>query len=75
MATFRFDGDVDLGPDDELLIGDDIRRGNVVYFDRVDDHKVVMRTLAEADLASFPSGAYRAERCDPDCAPKFTRLK
>ncbi len=75
MTTFQFDGDVDLGPDDELLIGDDIRRGNVVYFDRVDDHKVVMRTLAEADLASFPGRAYRAERGDPDCALKFTRLK
>ncbi len=75
MMDLQFDGEVDLGPDDELLIGDDIRHGGIVYFDRVDDRKVVMRTLAEEDLDSFSGKAYRAERGDQPGTVKFTQLK
>lgn len=75
MTSFHFEGDVDLEPDDELLIGDGIRCGSIVYFARVGGHKVVVRTLADADPASFRDRAYRTERGDPAYAPRFTRSK
>lgn len=75
MATFQFDGEVDLGPDDELLIVDDVRGRDIVYFDRTDDHEIVLRTLPEANLASFSGRAYRVGRGDPPYMFKFTQLK
>lgn len=75
MTTFQFDGEVDLGPDDELLIVDDVRGRDIVYFDRIGDHKVVLRTLPEANLASFSGKAYRVGRGDPPYMFKFTQLK
>lgn len=51
MTPSWFDGEVDLGPDDEFLIGDCVRRGDVAYFNRGDDYEALMRTLAEADRA------------------------
>jgi len=46
-----------------------------VYFDRVDDKKVLMRTLAEIDLASFPGRAYHVEQSDTPGTLTFIQLK
>lgn len=32
--NFEFDDDIDLGPEDEIMADDDIRRGDIVRFER-----------------------------------------
>ncbi|HEY2783936.1 MAG TPA: hypothetical protein VGJ05_03090 [Fimbriiglobus sp.] len=43
---FEVDGPAFAGEGDEVEIGDPIRRGDVVWFDRVEPHKLVMRVVA-----------------------------
>ncbi|HUS13528.1 MAG TPA: ADP-ribosylglycohydrolase family protein [Chloroflexia bacterium] len=43
---FVADGPVDLQPEDELSVVEGVRSGDLVYFERVADHHVQLRTLA-----------------------------
>lgn len=76
MMDFQFDDDIDLGANDEILIGDDdIRRCDIVRVERVDENKVLIRKAKEDDVASPSSRTYRVERGDGPDSIRFTRLR
>jgi hypothetical protein len=54
---------------DEIAIGDTIRVGDIVWFDRVEPHKVVLRVVTEPAPAS--GICYRIDR---GSAPDVVRL-
>lgn len=72
---FQFDGDIDIGPDDEIVVGDDVRSGDIVFFERMEGRKVIIRKAAEIDLTSPSIRAYRVERGDSPNSVRFTRLR
>jgi hypothetical protein len=60
---FEIEGEAFLREGDELELGDSIRRGDLVWFDRVESQRVVMRLVT----GSASGTQYRVERgAEPD---------
>jgi len=60
---FQIDGPPpDLTPQDELGTSNDIRRGDLVCFERVGSKKVRMRALDSTEVADYSGTLYRVDR-------------
>ena len=62
MFDFSASDPVDLVEGDQLSVPDGLRRGDVIWLDRVAEHEVVLRVATEAALRTPGVKLYRAER-------------
>lgn len=72
---FEFDDDIGIGADDEISVGDGIRRGDIVCFESAGENKFTIRRATEEDVASASVRAYRVERGDEPDSVRFTRVR
>lgn len=60
--TFEIDGPLPFDVDDVVDTTEEIRRGQLVWFDRVGLHQVVVRNLSLEDASVFAGDVYRVDR-------------
>jgi hypothetical protein len=67
---FEIDGPLSILEGDQIDIVDDIRRGDIVWFDRIPPNKLVMRIAS----ASIEEQCYRIDRGDDPDALKLVAV-
>jgi hypothetical protein len=61
-VSFEVVGNSPLEANDKVEIADDIRRGDIVCFERLSADTVAMRTLSKEEAKTWPSRTYRIDR-------------
>ena len=68
------DGPLPFEVDDVVETAEAIRRGSIVWFDRIGPHTVVIRVLSPEQLGAFRGKAYRVDRGAEPGAIRLTLL-
>ena len=75
MRGMSFDTPPGLQPGDEVEVVTDIRRHDIVCWERVGEHKYIMRSLSPAEAATYRGRKFRVDKGDRPGTLAYTEVE